>query len=359
MPLPEDNKPAEESSSARPTTDNEPEVDKYADAFKKAREEREARERERSAAGGAMPAPTAPQLRSQSRWNSEESAPPPATSSRWKVDAEPERQNVFGFDSGSKFSNDARNSAPPRDYASSAPAPSASGPREISKAEIEARNALAAKEAAKAEKAKKREEEERAAKEAKEAKLKAERDAIDALKAAEDNARAAADAAVASGHLGEKLYDHIQSMEKKPSGASLIFKVLSLQTELSSLVWCTKAQYGSAIKSLLEGKIKDQVAAIYAIQEFCHSKKFPKIDVKGTKRNFIEVVFQLLYKNDIFEHEAFSRWSDDDNLTNIPGKQDAAFQTVQFFTVLNEVSDEEYDEDEEEEEIDAPREIVR
>jgi hypothetical protein len=73
----------------------------------------------------------------------------------------------------------------------------------------------------------------------------------------------------------------------------------------------------------------------------------------------IEVIFQLLYKNEILEHEAFSKWSDDDNLTNITGKKDAAFQTVNFFTVLNEVSDEEYDEDEEEEEIDAPRETVK
>jgi len=310
-----------------------------------------------------MPPPTAPQLRSQSRWNDDEPSAAPATSSRWKVD-EPERQNVFGFDSGSKFSNDARNAPSSRDFSShssshsSAPAPS-SAPRELSKAEIEARNALAAKEAAKAEKAKKREEEERAAKEAKEAKLKAEKDAMETLKAAEESARSAADEAIASGIVGDKLYDHIKSMEKKPTGASIIFKVLSIQSDVSSLLWCTKAQYGSAIKSLLEGKIKDQVAAIYAIQEFCHSKKFPKIDVKGTKRNLIEVIFQLLYKNEILEHEAFSKWSDDDNLTNIPGKQDAAFQTVNFFTVLNEVSDEEYDEDEEEEEIDAPREIVK
>lgn len=297
-----------------------------------------------------MPPPTAPQLKSQSRWNNDEPSAAPTTSSRWKPEAESEKQNAFGF------SNDARN-APGREF-STAPAP-APGPRELSKTEIEARNALAAKEAAKAEKAKKREEEEKAAKEAKEAKLKAEKDAAEILKAAGESARLAAEEAVASGIVGEKLYDHINSMEKKPTGASIIFKVLSIQTDLSSLLWLTKAQYGSAIKSLLEGKIKDQVAAIYAVQEFCHSKKFPKIDVKGTKRNLIEIIFSLLYKNDIVEHDAFSKWSDDDNLTNIPGKQDSAFQTVNFFTMLNEVSDEEYDEDEEEEEIDAPREIVR
>lgn len=286
-----------------------------------------------------MPSLDAPQLKTQGRWKIEE----------------PVRQTAFGFDSGNRYSNDVRNHFG-SELRSAAPTPA---PREPSKAEIEARNALAAKEAAKAEKAKKREEEERLAKEAKEAKLKAEKDALEALKAADESAKVAAQDAMNSGMLGEKLYDHIKNMEKKPTGASLIFKVLSIQSDMSSLSWCTTAQYGFAIKSLLEGRIKEQVAAIYSVQEYCHSKKFPKIDVKGTKRNLIEVIFQLLYKNEIIEHEAFSKWSDDDNITNIPGKQDAAFQTVNFFSVINEPSEDEYDEDEEEEEIDAPREIVR
>jgi len=340
VPLPEDNNKS--TTEETTNTDNNkgktgPEVDKFAEAFRKAKEDREAKER----AEASMPSLTSPQLKTQSRW---------------KVEEPVEKQTAFGFDNNSsRYSNDARNQFS-NDSRNAAPAPA---PRELSKTEIEARNALAAKEAAKAEKAKKREEEERLAREAKEAKQKAEKDALEALKAADENAKVAAQDAIASGLLGEKLYDHIKNMEKKPTGASLIFKVLSIQSDVSSLTWCTSAQYGFAIKSLLEGKIKDQVAAIYAIQECCHSKKFPKIDVKGAKRNLIEVIFQLVYKNDIIEHEAFSKWSDDDNITNIPGKQDAAFQTVNFFTVINEPSEDEYDEDEEEEEIDAPREVVK
>lgn len=167
-----------------------------------------------------------------------------------------------------------------------------------------------------------------------------------------------ADSIINSGKQGDDLVKHIQSLETSTSASALITKILLKVTEATDLSWCKKTAYGSALKHLMENNVKSQVQALYTLQKYCHDLKFPKIDVKGQKKYFIDTLFQQLYINEIVEDDGYTSWANDDGLyDDVPGRVNALVQTTAFLALITTEDDVEYDE--EEEEIDAPRETMQ
>lgn len=217
------------------------------------------------------------------------------------------------------------------------------------KVEEEAKAAKVAKKAA-------REEAQRKEQEAKEAAAAAKAAALLAQQEADAAAANAAATTLATGLKGDALAEYLSGLSAKPSGAALITELLTKESDPLSLKWCNPTEYGSAILSLVKGQPKEQMRALYAVQLHCHKNKFPKIDVKGSKRCLIDLIFQLLYKYEVIEDAGYLAWADDDE--EVPGRLTAIVQTTEFMRVLTDVEVAEYDEDEEEEEIDAPQETV-
>ena len=213
----------------------------------------------------------------------------------------------------------------------------------------------AAKAAARAEEEKKKQQEKEAAQAAKDAKMQAEKEALNtAKKLAED--------IVAKGIKGSALVKHIEGMETKPQPASLVSVLLSKITDptaspAAACKWCEKAEYGEALATLNEGSTLKQLFCLYEVQKYFDSIKFPKIEIKGEKKNLIEVVFQVMYTNEIIDNDGFGAWSEDDN-EEIPGKLNAVVQTTNFISMLDAVDEEEDEEEYEDDEVDAVRETL-
>ena len=174
-------------------------------------------------------------------------------------------------------------------------------------------------------------------------------------------ARSAAEKVISSGLKREELADHIKTLEEKPTGAALLALVLAAQKEIvPTCAWCKPDTYGPALQYLLsgEGKVRDQMLALYELQRYCHSMSFPKVTVKSGKRYLIEVIFQIFYERDVVEQSGFEAWADDEEEEGkVKGKKEALFQTTQFMLWLTEEEENE-DEEEEEDEVDAVRETV-
>ena len=218
---------------------------------------------------------------------------------------------------------------------------------------------------------------EKAQKETEKALKKAARDAADAkvaeekaaaraaTEAAKAAATAAADAALnvakevfATGKKGVPLEEHVMMLDTKPTGAALLSEVLANlpEADVQGLKWALPNHFGAALSSLVNTP-KDQLAVIYACQRYCHSKKFPKVVSGTTPTSLIMLMFQVLYKYEICNEDGFALWNDDEE--EQPGRVDALVQTTTFMAVLFEPDEVEVldEEDEEEgEELDAPRE---
>lgn len=216
------------------------------------------------------------------------------------------------------------------------------------------------KEKAKAAKAAARAEADRIAKEAKQKLADEKAAAMAAAKELEQAALSAASTVVATGLKGEALATHIQALtgNNKPTGAALLTEVLAKLADGKSLTWASPTEYGAALSHLVGGKPKEQMAVLFSVQQHCHNVKFPKIDIKGKQHALVQLIFQLLYKNEICDDAGFIAWADDVENEEVPGRLNAVVQTTDFMRMLTEVEEEERDEDEEEDEIDAPRETV-
>jgi hypothetical protein len=159
---------------------------------------------------------------------------------------------------------------------------------------------------------------------------------------------------------GETLSEYISSLSSKPEPSSLISVILNnvddpCNNTASVLKWCSKSEYGSALGLLLKGQPKKQISALFEIQKYFNNIKFPKVEVKSEKRNLIELLFQVLFSNDIIEQAGFQEWMYDET-EEIPGKQTAVIQTTNFMIMLNDIDqdEEEYEDDE----VDAVRETI-
>lgn len=284
------------------------------------------------------------------------SAPVSSSNDKW--------DNVFA----KKASNDVRKQPLEEEFVE-APRSSRSGRRDVSAELSEAiQNAVistenvkkvdpkkAAKAAARAEEEKKRQQEKEAALAAKEAKMQAEKDAREkASKLSQD--------IIATGIKGDDLVKHIEGLEIKPEPASMVSILLAQITDptvnaANACRWCTKSEYGQALATLNKGNAMKQLFCLYEVQKYCDGLKFPKIEVKGEKLNLIEVMFQVMYTNEVVDNDGFGLWSDDDN-DEIPGKLNAVVQTTNFISMLNEVDEDEENEEVEDDEVDAVRETI-
>lgn len=215
----------------------------------------------------------------------------------------------------------------------------------------------------KAAKAAKKLEREEAERKAKEAKAKAAEEAAAALEKAKTEqavALAAATDALATGLKGNSLLVHVNSVPVKPTGAAILKNLLLQVESVTASKWWVKEEYGEALQGLLAGSIPAQVDALYAVQAYCHAKKFPKVEVKGKQVKVIEVLFNLLLTSNIVEPDAFVAWADDDNAAEVGGRVDAIVQTTSFVQSIRDLDVQEFDDEaEDDEEIDAPREYVR
>lgn len=221
--------------------------------------------------------------------------------------------------------------------------------------EKKAEEAKAAKEAAKTAK-----EMERLALTAKaEAASKAAAERKSALIAEAEAGKSAAESLYATGKKGVSLEAHIETLSSRPSGAGLIACILNDPSRATNpRVIFSKEQYGCALKSLLSNSVKQQqLMALVEVEKYCGSSNFPKFS-PGPGRNdlnLIEAVFQVLFESGIIEIDAFNDWVEDEDFTTSFHTR-ALVQTVGFINWLNEPD--ENSDDEDEEEVDAPREIV-
>ncbi|KAL8614445.1 hypothetical protein ACOMHN_007781 [Nucella lapillus] len=90
------------------------------------------------------------------------------------------------------------------------------------------------------------------------------------------------------------------------------------------------------LQKFLHEHIDLQVAALYAVQVFCHAHQFPK----GMLLRF----FVNLYDQSIVEEEAFLHWKEEVN-DQYPGKGTALFQVNQWLTWLEQAEEESEDEE--------------
>lgn len=191
-----------------------------------------------------------------------------------------------------------------------------------------------------------------------------------AEKAAQEEEAAAvlanANAALTPSLKGAALLTSVAKMSPMPAGSALVAAILRRATtdEIaggSANCW-RKGEYGELLSAtVMEKDATEQVAALFAVQAFCAEKKFPKIDVAGTQRRLIEVLFGALFKNQIVDADSIILWADSED-ESVPGRMDAIVQTTSLVQALREAGMKEYgndEEEEEDEEIDAPRQYIK
>jgi hypothetical protein len=232
-------------------------------------------------------------------------------------------------------------------------APTGPSPAELKAA------AEAEQKAAKAAKRAEREEAERKAKEAKEAAAAEAAAALEKAKNEQAIAIAAAADVMASGLKGTALLAHVKGVEVKPTGSAVLKALLEKLDDVTTTKWWVKDEFGTVLTELLKDSVKEQVNALYVVQAYCHSKKFPKVEVKGKPAKLIEVLLAVLLNNGMVDSESVLAWADDDNAAEVGGRLDAIVQTTSFVQAIREALAADEEEGDEIDDIDAPREFVR
>jgi hypothetical protein len=162
---------------------------------------------------------------------------------------------------------------------------------------------------------------------------------------------------ISNGLKGTDLKDYLNQLEPKPTPSAFVKAILLSLDEPTSTKWMQESEYGAAIKFLLVEKFNtpEPMRTLYAVQEHCSAHGFPKLEVNGKTIYLIQAIFQQLFKLEIFDETVFLSWADDDADTN--GKLTAIVQTTSFISVLREAGND-YD-NEEDDEVDAPRQIIK
>ena len=80
------------------------------------------------------------------------------------------------------------------------------------------------------------------------------------------------------------------------------------------------SKYQTVLQAYIHDSPPLQLTAVYALQVFCHDKKFPK--------GMLLRAFVNCYEMDIMDEHAFLQWKEDVNDT-YPGKGKALFQVQQ------------------------------
>ena len=200
---------------------------------------------------------------------------------------------------------------------------------------------------------KKREAEEKAAAERKAAEDEAAKRAAADAEAAEKAAKAAAleskllNEFISGNKLGEELQQWCADQgDLLPTVEKLIFHLLSENKDSPDpeCSWASPEKYGTALLSLVEDKANEQMQVLWAIQKYCDSISFPKVD----DEYLIQSMFRAMYKYDLTEPGAFDLWKDDESVENSQGKTKAVIQTMDWFAWLEEDDDDDEGDDDEE-----------
>jgi hypothetical protein len=157
----------------------------------------------------------------------------------------------------------------------------------------------------------------------------------------------------------EQLLTKLQAEQQLPilQAEQLLTKLQAQQllTKLQAEQLLTKVQ---AEQLLIKQRQGEQVDALYEVQHFYKVKNCIEInDLKNVTKKLIVVLFNLLLNNQIIDIDSFLAWADDgrDNSEVYSGRTDAILHTTKFIMVLRQLVLEEIEE--EEEEIDAPRQV--
>lgn len=198
------------------------------------------------------------------------------------------------------------------------------------------------------------------AKEAKEAAKELAKKNKEEEKTKQADAKAGAKTLVASGLKGAKLVEslNIMDVETRPTGAAVLYEVLSSSSNIVSSNWWTSGEYSDVLKALIGENLKNQIAALYAVQVYCAEKSFPKVEYKGKTTKAMEVIFSVLLSSLIIDGDSFLAWADDEDGDDSIKRVDALVQTSTFLQSIRDMLLGDESEEEEEEEIDAPREFV-
>jgi hypothetical protein len=194
----------------------------------------------------------------------------------------------------------------------------------------------------------KKEAERKAAEEAAAKKAAEEKEAADrAAKAAELESKLL-DEFVSGSKQGEDLQQWCTEQELLPSVEKLLMALLTQKytdkpdTECS---WAEPENYGTALVALCEDNADAQMQVLWAIQKYCDTLKFPKVD----DEYLVQAMFRAMYKYDLAEPDAFDLWKEDESEENSQGKMKAVIQTMDWFNWLEEDDDDDEEEYEEEE----------
>ena len=203
---------------------------------------------------------------------------------------------------------------------------------------------------------KKQEDEERKAAEKAAAEEAARIAAEEAAKAAEEAAKAAAvesqllDEFVSGNKLGEDLQSWCTEQGTVlPTVEKLVFHLLSEKEQKNpdpECAWAEPDKFGAALAPLVEDDADGQMQVLWAIQKYCDTQGFPKIN----DEYLVQAMFRAMYKYDLAEPGAFDLWKEDESEENSQGKMKAVIQTMDWFTWLEEDDDESEEEEYEEEE---------
>jgi len=208
----------------------------------------------------------------------------------------------------------------------------------------------------KADKAAKKKADEEEARRVKAEKEAAAKEALQRAQNAKINTYNATVEAIKTGLTGDALTKALKESEKEHLSAAGVMKgvLASLQDNYTATKWCTKELYGDVLLAIqptatsLPEREKVQIDLLYAVQEFCYEKNFPKLDAKSPK-TLIASLFTFLLNGQIIEAENVIAWADDTNEDDVKGRATAIVQTT---TMVQMIRDALAEDEEEEVEID-------
>jgi hypothetical protein len=205
-------------------------------------------------------------------------------------------------------------------------------------------------------KAEKRKQEE----ETRKAKIEAENAAKEEKQNRHSSSYSAVIDSIKSGLKGKALTEQVKATlgeENSLSPDGVLKAILhSLNEEDYITKWYDQATYGNILAASSNKTTKDELALLYTIQEYCHSKKFPKIEMKGgSSKKLIELLITNLLVGEFVDVEGIIAWADDENDDDIPGRADAIIQTTGMVATLRSSLVDEESEVDSDEDFDAPQ----
>ena len=146
--------------------------------------------------------------------------------------------------------------------------------------------------------------------------------------------------------LGDELKEWCANNKPLPPIERLLFHMLKTQEKLNpdpNCGWAEPSKYGAALQYLIEENLYNQMQILWAIQLYCESLGFPKLDGESV----VQSMFRAMYKYDLAEADSFIEWKEDESDAHDKGKMTTIIQTMDWFNWLEaDEDDDEGDDDE-------------